>query len=75
MIADKMTDMWTQFAKTGDPNTQGKITDETTWTPYDSAKDNFLLISDDEVPLRMETGIAEHYEPPPKDTPPLIPVR
>ncbi|MFX0030085.1 MAG: carboxylesterase/lipase family protein [Candidatus Hermodarchaeota archaeon] len=75
LIADKMTDMWTQFAKTGDPNTQGKITDDTTWTPYDSAKDNFLLISDDEVPLRMETGIAEHYEPPPKETPPLIPVR
>ena len=74
-IADKMTEMWTQFAKTGDPNIQGKITDETTWTPYDSAKDNFLLISDDEVPLRMETGVADHYVPPPKDTPPLIPVR
>ncbi|MFX1501021.1 MAG: carboxylesterase/lipase family protein [Promethearchaeota archaeon] len=74
-IADKMTEMWTQFAKTGDPNTQGKITDETTWTPYDITKDNFLLISDEEIALRMETGIAEHYEPPPKGTPSLIPVR
>ncbi|MFX0082667.1 MAG: carboxylesterase/lipase family protein [Candidatus Hodarchaeota archaeon] len=74
-ISNKMMDMWVQFAKTGDPNIQGKIADETTWTPYDSAKDNFLLISDDEVPLRMETGIAEHYEPPPKGIPPLIPVR
>jgi para-nitrobenzyl esterase len=74
-IANKMMDMWAQFAKTGDPNTQGKITDETTWTPYDSAKDNFLLISDDKVALRMETGIIEHYEPPPKGIPPLIPRR
>ncbi|MFX1456151.1 MAG: carboxylesterase/lipase family protein [Promethearchaeota archaeon] len=73
-ISNKMMDMWAQFAKTGDPNIQGKITDETTWTPYNSAKDNFLLISDDEVPLRMEKGIAEHYIPPPKGSPPLIPV-
>ncbi|MFX1572809.1 MAG: carboxylesterase/lipase family protein [Promethearchaeota archaeon] len=74
-IANHMMDMWVQFAKTGDPNIQGKIDKKTTWTPYDSAKDNFLLISDDEVTLRMETGITEHYETPPKDAPPLIPVR
>ncbi|MFX1311595.1 MAG: carboxylesterase/lipase family protein [Promethearchaeota archaeon] len=74
-IANQMMDMWVQFAKTGDPNIQGKIDEKTTWTPYDSAKDNFLLICDDEVTLRMETGITEHYEPPPKGTTPLIPVR
>ncbi|MHA2394214.1 MAG: carboxylesterase/lipase family protein [Promethearchaeota archaeon] len=74
-ISNKMMDMWAQFAKTGDPNIQEKIDEKTTWTPYDSAKDNFLLISDDEVTLRMETGITEHYEPPPKGIPPLIPVR
>ncbi|MFX1477288.1 MAG: carboxylesterase/lipase family protein [Promethearchaeota archaeon] len=73
-IANKMMDMWFQFAKTGDPNIQGKIDENTTWTPYDSTKDNFLLISDDEVALRMEKGITEHYQPPPKDIPPLIPV-
>ena len=74
-IADKMMDMWIQFAKTGDPNIQGKIDEKTIWTPYDSAKDNFLLISDDEDTFRIETGIPEHYEPPPKGIPPLIPVR
>ncbi|MFW9939672.1 MAG: carboxylesterase family protein, partial [Candidatus Thorarchaeota archaeon] len=74
-ISNKMMNMWVQFAKTGDPNIQGKIDEKTTWTPYESAKDNFLLISDDKVALRMETGITKHYEPPPKGIPPLIPVR
>jgi para-nitrobenzyl esterase len=73
-ISNQMMDMWVRFAKTGDPNIQGKIDEKTTWTAYDSAEDNFLLISDDEVALRMETGITEHYEPPPKGIPPLIPV-
>ncbi|MFX1371745.1 MAG: carboxylesterase/lipase family protein [Promethearchaeota archaeon] len=74
-ISNQMMDMWVQFAKTGDPNIQGKINEKTTWTPYDILKDNFLFINDEEIPLRMETGIIEHYELPPKGTPPLIPVR
>ncbi|MFW9822682.1 MAG: carboxylesterase/lipase family protein [Candidatus Thorarchaeota archaeon] len=73
-ISNKMMDMWAHFAKTGNPNIQGKVDEKTTWTSYDSTKDNFLLISDEEDVLRMETGITEHYEPPPKGIPPLIPV-
>jgi len=75
IIEKEMVGMWVQFSKAGDPNNQGKIDENTTWTPYNSAKDNFLLISDDEIALRMETGINEHYQSPPKGLPPLIPVR
>jgi para-nitrobenzyl esterase len=36
-LSDTMISYWTQFAKTGDPNSPG----EPVWTPYTAAADNF----------------------------------
>lgn len=74
-VSAYMMDMWVHFAKTGDPNIHDKMDEKTTWTPYDITKDNFLFINDEEVGFRMETGIIEHYEPPPEGTRPVIPVK
>jgi para-nitrobenzyl esterase len=72
-ISRLMMAMWTQFARTGDPNTVANVGNVTLWEAYDTKKDNFLFIEDEN--LGMKTGIVSHYEPPPAGTPPLIPVK
>ncbi|MBU4317602.1 MAG: carboxylesterase family protein [Proteobacteria bacterium] len=74
-ISEYMMAMWVQFAKTGDPNMDGKVGGMTAWEAYDAKRDNFLFICDEDDALQMQTGIVEHYEPPPAGTPPLIPVK
>ena len=47
-----MMRMWTQFAKTGDPNVEGLIS----WPSYEAATDEYLYIVE---PLQVKSGFSE----------------
>ncbi len=53
-VSEAMVAMWTQFARTGDPNVQGL----TQWPAYDETTDQYLKIGD---PIEVKTGL---YTPP-----------
>uniref|UniRef100_A0A023EWG4 Carboxylic ester hydrolase n=1 Tax=Aedes albopictus TaxID=7160 RepID=A0A023EWG4_AEDAL len=50
---ERLTGMWTAFAKSGDPNTVQGI-DKPNWIPVTERVDNYLNIGED---LKMETGL------------------
>ena len=75
LISEQMMTLWSDFAKTGNPNAPATENLSETWAAYNSGKDNFLFIGDEGDSLQMKTGIVEHYVPPPSGTPPLIPVK
>jgi para-nitrobenzyl esterase len=59
-----MMTLWTQFARTGDPNVEGMIQ----WPAYKKGEDKYLYISS---PLEIKTGfsaIKPLSPPPPPDT-------
>jgi para-nitrobenzyl esterase len=51
-ISENMMAMWTQFARTGNPNVKGLVS----WPAYDSATDQYLYISD---PLQVKSGFSK----------------
>jgi para-nitrobenzyl esterase len=51
-VSEIMMTMWTQFAKTGDPNTEGNVK----WPAYDVSTDRYLYISD---PLQIKSGFSQ----------------
>jgi para-nitrobenzyl esterase len=51
-VSDKMMSMWTQFARTGDPNVKGLIT----WPAYEASTDQYLYIAD---PLEVKSGFSK----------------
>jgi len=51
-ISENMMAMWTQFARTGDPNIKGLIT----WPAYEKAKDQYLYIAE---PLEIKSGFSQ----------------
>ena len=50
-VSEEMMSMWTQFAKTGDPNSIGLIT----WPAYEASNDQYLYIAD---PLQVKSGFS-----------------
>ncbi len=44
--------IWTQFAKTGEPNVKGTVT----WPPYEEATDRYLYIAE---PLQVKGGFSQ----------------
>jgi len=50
-VSEEMMSMWTQFAKTGDPNIKGLIT----WPAYEASSDQYLYIAD---PLQVKSGFS-----------------
>jgi para-nitrobenzyl esterase len=57
VVAENCTDMWSQFAKTGNPSVPGLID----WPAYTAANDTYLEIGDT---LTVKTGVAAAYVPP-----------
>jgi para-nitrobenzyl esterase len=51
-VSINMMAMWTQFARTGDPNVEGLIK----WPAYDSETDQYLYISN---PLQVKSGFSK----------------
>ncbi len=51
-VSQSMMRMWTQFAKTGDPNVEGLIT----WPAYEATTDKYLYIAE---PLQVKSGFSE----------------
>jgi para-nitrobenzyl esterase len=51
-VAEEMEQIWTTFARTGNPSIKGLIE----WTAWDSKTDKYLLITD---PLQMKTGFTD----------------
>jgi para-nitrobenzyl esterase len=51
-VAEEMMSMWTQFARTGDPNVKGLIT----WPAYEASTDRYLYIAD---PLEVKSGFSK----------------
>lgn len=51
-VSQSMMLMWTQFAKTGDPNVEGLVT----WPSYEASTDEYLYIAD---PLEVRAGFSE----------------
>jgi para-nitrobenzyl esterase len=51
-VSENMTAMWTQFARTGNPNVKGLVT----WPAYDSTTDQYLYIAD---PLQVKSGFSK----------------
>jgi para-nitrobenzyl esterase len=51
-VSWSMMRLWTQFARTGDPNVEGLIT----WPAYDAATDEYLYIAG---PLQVKTGFSK----------------
>jgi para-nitrobenzyl esterase len=51
-VSQAMMSMWTQFAKTGDPNVEGLIT----WPAYEATTDEYLYIAE---PLQVKSGFSE----------------
>jgi para-nitrobenzyl esterase len=47
-----MMKMWTQFARTGDPNIEGIIE----WPVYNREEDKYMYIAD---PLEIKTGFSQ----------------
>jgi len=52
MVSNAMMEMWTKFARTGDPNIEGLIK----WPVYQAAKDEYLYIA---YPLEVRVGFSE----------------
>ena len=50
-VSEEMMSMWTQFAKTGDPNIKGLIT----WPAYEASGDQYLYIADT---LQVKSGFS-----------------
>ena len=50
-VSEAMMAMWTQFAKTGDPNVEGLPT----WPAYDAARDEYLYFAD---PLEVRSDFS-----------------
>jgi para-nitrobenzyl esterase len=51
-VSEEMMSMWTQFARTGDPNVKGLID----WPAYEAATDNYLYIAN---PLEVKSGFSK----------------
>ncbi len=51
-VSMNMMAMWTQFARTGNPNVEGLVK----WPTYDSETDQYLYISD---PLQIKSGFSK----------------
>ena len=51
-VSEEMMAMWTQFAKTGNPNVDGLID----WPAYDTSTDQYLYIAD---PMEVKTGFSK----------------
>jgi para-nitrobenzyl esterase len=51
-ISEAMMSLWTQFARTGNPNVEGLIE----WPAWDEAKDRYLLISET---LEIKSGYSD----------------
>jgi para-nitrobenzyl esterase len=51
-VSEKMSAIWTQFARTGNPNVEGLIN----WPAYESATDQYLYIVD---PLQVKSGFSK----------------
>jgi para-nitrobenzyl esterase len=47
-----MMAMWTQFARTGNPNVKGLVS----WPAYDAVTDQYLYVSD---PLQVKSGFSK----------------
>ncbi len=66
-VSEAMMKMWTQFARTGDPNVDGIIE----WPAYNQEDDKYIYIAD---PLEIKTGFSK-IKPPslsPSDTSTLV---
>jgi para-nitrobenzyl esterase len=64
-VSEAMMRMWTQFARTGDPNVEGMIQ----WPAYDKETDKYMYFAD---PLEVKTGFSEikPASPPPQPAAP-----
>jgi len=51
-VSETMMTIWTQFAKTGDPNVKGMVT----WPSYEEATDRYLYIAE---PLQVKGGFSQ----------------
>ncbi len=51
-VSEAMMAMWTQFAKTGDPNIKGLVN----WPAYEAATERYLYIAD---PLAVKSGFSQ----------------
>jgi para-nitrobenzyl esterase len=51
-VSKEMMSMWTQFARTGDPNVKGLIS----WPAYETATDKYLYIAE---PLEVKSGFSK----------------
>jgi para-nitrobenzyl esterase len=51
-VSEEMMRLWTQFARTGNPNVDGLIT----WPAYEASSDQYLYIVD---PLEVRTGFSK----------------
>ena len=51
-VSEAMMKMWTQFARTGDPNVEGMIQ----WPAYNKEDDKYMYIAD---PLEIKTGFSK----------------
>jgi len=56
-VSEMMMQMWSQFAKTGDPNVEGLIQ----WPVYDILTDQYLYVRDG---LQVKTGFSEVAQTP-----------
>jgi carboxylesterase type B len=57
-VSEEMMKMWTQFARTGNPNTEGLIE----WPTYNKAEDKYMYIAE---PLEIKTGFSNIKPPSP----------
>jgi para-nitrobenzyl esterase len=51
-VSEEMMSLWTQFARTGDPNVKGLIS----WPAYEAATDQYLYIAE---PLEVKSGFSK----------------
>jgi para-nitrobenzyl esterase len=51
-VSENMAVIWTQFARTGNPNVEGLIS----WPAYDAATDQYLYIAE---PLQVKSGFSK----------------
>jgi para-nitrobenzyl esterase len=51
-VSEAMMAMWTQFAKTGDPNVEGLVE----WPAWEEAKDQYLFVAE---PLQVRAGFSK----------------
>ena len=51
-VSETIMAMWTQFARTGDPNVEGLIK----WPAYEAATDQYLYITE---PLEVKSGFSK----------------